>query len=141
MCRGVHQDQPAHGHGVMRHVAVVALCIAHPQRHGPVRGIELWQIGVVLSKEAVEERDLRLHASVSVDPHPVSIKLGFYWLGGNNGAVGAALGELTNYDLRSLRIYPKQDGVCGLVDTPFRLIVPERVWELPRRQAVAETCP
>jgi hypothetical protein len=103
---GMHQHQAAHGHGVVRHVAAIALRVAHPQRQGPVREIELWQIGVVLPEQAVEERDLRLNAPGPVHPHPFAIEFGPYGLSGNNRAAAAALGELPDYDLGSLGIRP-----------------------------------
>src|SRR2546428_81312 len=44
--RGMHDHQTAHGIGVVRHVAVFALRVAHPQRQGPVGEVEPGQIGV-----------------------------------------------------------------------------------------------
>src|SRR5881628_2989306 len=100
--RGMHDHQPAHGIGVVGHVAGFALRVAHPQRQRPVGEVELRQIRVVLPEQAVEQRDSRLDAALLVHPHPVAIEFGTDGLGGYDGAAAAALGELPDDDLGGL---------------------------------------
>src|SRR2546425_429473 len=83
--RGMHDHQPAHGEGVMGHVAGFALRVAHPQRQRPVGEVELRQIRVVLPEQAVEERDSRLDAALLVHPHPVAVEFGAQGLRGQIG--------------------------------------------------------
>jgi len=37
-------------------------------------------------------------------------------------------------------INPQQHGICGLIDAPFRLLVPKRVRKLARWQKITESC-
>src|SRR5205814_1611398 len=128
--RGMHDHQPAHGKGVIGHVAVFALRVAHPQGQGPVREVELGQVGIVLPEQAVEERDSRLDAALLVHPHPVAVELGAQGFRGDDRAALAALGELPDDDPRRLGIDPQQNAVRRLVHAPFRLVVPERIGKL-----------
>src|SRR5450432_3920577 len=96
---------------------------------------------IVLPEQAVEERHARLNAPLVVHPHPVAIELARYRLRGDNSAVAAPLGELPDDDLRGLWIDPEQNRIGGLINTPLRVIVPERIRKLPGRQQVAEACP
>jgi len=134
----MHDHQPPHRQGVVGHVAVFALRVAHPQRQSPEGEVELRQIGVVLPEQAVEQRDARLNAALPVHPHPAAIEFGAQGLRGNDRAAFAALGELPDDDPGRLGVDPQQNAVRRLVDAPFRLVVPERIGELPWRQAVAE---
>src|SRR2546427_11291436 len=136
--RGMHDQQPAHGQGVVGHVAVFALRVAHPQRQGPVGELELRQVRVVLAEQTVEQRDSRLNAALLVHPHPVAVEFWAQGLRGDDRAALAALGELPDDDPGRLGIDPQQNAVRRLVDAPFRLVVPERIGKLTRRQAVAE---
>src|SRR5215510_8788966 len=124
----------------MRHVAASTLCMAHPPCQGAIGTIELCEIGVILAEQTVEERHLRLNAPVLVDPHPFAIEFRFYWLRRYNRAAAAPRRKLPNDNLGSLRVDPQKDGVRGLVDAPFRLIMPERIRKLARRQPVSKTC-
>src|SRR4029078_10083585 len=95
-----HEQRAWHRHGVVRHMAIIALRVAHPQRHRPVGGVELGQIRIVLPEQAVEERYARLDASFLVHPHPLAIEPWPYRLRGDDGAVAASLGKLPDDDLR-----------------------------------------
>src|SRR6185369_16128126 len=90
---------------------------------------------------AVEQRHARLDASVLVHPHPLAIEFGPYRLRGDNRAIAAPYGKLPDDDLRCLRIDPEQNRIRGLINTPLRLFVPERIRKLPGRQQVAESRP
>ena len=52
----------------------------------------------------------------------------------DNRAVAPPLGELPDHDLRGLWIDPEQNRIGGLINTPLRLFVPERIRKLPGRQ-------
>ena len=93
MGRSVHQHQSAHRQGIVRHVTVIALRVTHPQCQRPIGGVELWQIGIVLPEQAVEERHARLDDSFLVHPHPAAVELGPYRLRGDNWAAAAPLRE------------------------------------------------
>src|SRR5882762_5055944 len=136
--RGMHDHQPVHGKGVVGHVAGFALRVAHPQRQRPVGEVELRQIRVVLPEQAVEQRGSRLDVDGHGRPHPVAVEFGAQGLRCDDRAAFAALGELPDDDPGRLGIDPQQNAVRRLVDAPFRLVVPERIGKLTRRQAVAE---
>src|SRR3954453_9564718 len=95
---------------------------------------------VVVSEQAVKKGDLRLDSPVTVRPHPPAIEFGLRGLRRNNGTAAAAFGELPDPYLSRLRVHPKQNRVRRLIHAPLGLVVPEWIWELPRRQAVAKSC-
>src|SRR3954464_9857799 len=99
MRRRVQQDEPPHWHGIIGYMAVIALRIAHAQRHRSISELELPQIRVVRTEQTIEQRDTRLNATFAIHPHPAAVKLRFDLLNCDQRRPATPLGELSDHDL------------------------------------------